>query len=357
MNYIKTFFFFLSFLLFTLAAHSQGQQDFRETIGNEAFGSWDVPANWKNNNNPNPGGGDRFNITIESTDTIIVERDLNEFVNRLTLNVKASAYLKVEGNFEVRNHLTLNIDEGATFIVTGDIIMHVQGSINLNGTLQANSISGQNPNTNNITGDGTIHITGPGISGIDMGDFDGETVYEPMYDPLPVELLSFEGSVCDHGVELKWVTATETNNMGFEIQRQNNQSQQWEVIGWVDGHYNHNGILNYSFTDNNPEPGVNYYRLKQMDYDGKYEYLGPLSVVFDKSLANEEVAFRVIKSGHIWHIAVPHDEVYLVEVYETSGRKLYSREVINNLSIPAPGIPVIIRVIGHSQNVSSRVVI
>ncbi|MGE5365165.1 MAG: T9SS type A sorting domain-containing protein [Bacteroidota bacterium] len=89
---------------------------------------------------------------------------------------------------------------------------------------------------------------------------------------LPVELSSFTGELKGSSVSLKWNTATEVNNHGFEIERQIAENSGWEKIGFVEGHGNSNSPLNYSFVDAGAPKGKLSYRLKQIDTDGKYEY-------------------------------------------------------------------------------------
>jgi hypothetical protein len=90
---------------------------------------------------------------------------------------------------------------------------------------------------------------------------------------IPVELTSFEGNVVDGDVRLKWATATETNNLGFEIYRTNqNDKQSWKKIGFVQGHGTTTEPQSYSFLDETILSGTYQYRLKQIDYDGSYEY-------------------------------------------------------------------------------------
>ncbi|MEP0862519.1 MAG: T9SS type A sorting domain-containing protein [Ignavibacterium sp.] len=100
---------------------------------------------------------------------------------------------------------------------------------------------------------------------------------------LPVELKSFTASVEDKSVKLKWVTATEINNFGFEVERSlisdggNNLS--WEKIGFVSGSGNSNSEKSYSFTDLHPSGGSKFsYRLKQIDNNGKYIYSNVIEI-------------------------------------------------------------------------------
>ena len=100
--------------------------------------------------------------------------------------------------------------------------------------------------------------------------------------PLPVELTSFKATTSLANVYLNWSTATEVNNYGFEIQRQKteirNQKSEWENIGFVQGSGNSNSPKEYSFTDT-PTGGQQFqYRLKQIDFDGKFEYSETIEV-------------------------------------------------------------------------------
>lgn len=95
-------------------------------------------------------------------------------------------------------------------------------------------------------------------------------------NPLPVELTSFSAKIIGKTILLKWQTATEINNFGFEIERALSATmplQGWETIGFVNGNGNSNSIKDYSFIDKHPEGvGEIKYRLKQIDNDGKFEY-------------------------------------------------------------------------------------
>ena len=97
------------------------------------------------------------------------------------------------------------------------------------------------------------------------------TVYAST-NALPVELTSFIGKPNEAGVELKWVTATEINNYGFEIERRLIESANWMKVGFVKGSGSSLVKKNYSFSDKNISVGKYFYRLKQIDFDGKIEY-------------------------------------------------------------------------------------
>jgi hypothetical protein len=88
---------------------------------------------------------------------------------------------------------------------------------------------------------------------------------------LPVELVAFKGEVVKGNHQLSWVTASETDNAGFEVQRAKD-AQQWETLGFVKGYGTTLEKQHYQFLDRQPLEGINYYRLKQLDTDGAFEY-------------------------------------------------------------------------------------
>ncbi|HEX2788358.1 MAG TPA: T9SS type A sorting domain-containing protein [Ignavibacteria bacterium] len=89
---------------------------------------------------------------------------------------------------------------------------------------------------------------------------------------LPVELMSFTYNVNRNIVNLNWSTNSEINNSGFDIERRIAGSNTWSKIGNVEGSGNTNEPKNYSFTDNGLQTGKYNYRLKQIDFNGNYEY-------------------------------------------------------------------------------------
>lgn len=88
---------------------------------------------------------------------------------------------------------------------------------------------------------------------------------------LPVELTSFNAVGTADGVELKWETATETNNQGFDVER-STDLRYFTRIGFVNGNGTTTSKSSYSFVDKNTASGKLYYRLKQMDFGGTFEY-------------------------------------------------------------------------------------
>jgi hypothetical protein len=88
---------------------------------------------------------------------------------------------------------------------------------------------------------------------------------------VPVELTSFFATTGGSSVNLRWSTATELNNSGFDVERKSNSSD-WTKISFVPGFGTTTEVKNYSFSDNNLTVGKYSYRLKQVDFDGTFEY-------------------------------------------------------------------------------------
>ena len=88
---------------------------------------------------------------------------------------------------------------------------------------------------------------------------------------LPVEMDEFSGEARDKVNVLEWKTLSETNNSHFEVERTTDPNKGFEMIGEVEGHGNSSEAHSYTFVDETPMTS-GYYRLKQVDFDGEYEY-------------------------------------------------------------------------------------
>jgi photosystem II stability/assembly factor-like uncharacterized protein len=96
--------------------------------------------------------------------------------------------------------------------------------------------------------------------------------FGPNVNALPVELQSFTSSVNGNNAKLEWSTVNEQNNSGFDIERKNVNENNWKKINFVQGNGTTNESKNYSYEDKNITSGKYQYRLKQIDFNGNYEY-------------------------------------------------------------------------------------
>lgn len=117
-----------------------------------------------------------------------------------------------------------------------------------------------------------------------LGDTLGNNFFKPMVistQPnyyVPVELASFQAISENGHIILEWLTATESNNYGFEIQRRAAASLDWKTIGFVQGKGTTTNAQQYRFVDDQIAAGSYYYRLKQIDFDGRFEFSAEIYV-------------------------------------------------------------------------------
>ena len=115
--------------------------------------------------------------------------------------------------------------------------------------------------------------------------FDKNLLISTPYQTLPVELIYFYALSQSNGIYLKWGTATEINNFGFEIERAYSLPTGWETIDFVLGGGTSNVPIDYEYLDSLVNmTGMIYYRLKQIDIVGGFEYSDTIAVDFVNSV-------------------------------------------------------------------------
>lgn len=141
---------------------------------------------------------------------------------------------------------------------------------------------------------------------------------------LPVELLNFTGYENNQKIELLWETASETNNDYFTIYR-SNDGVSFKPIGKIEGAGNSSQYNSYQFTDKNPSDGINYYLLKQTDFDGKFSTSDVIAINFNK-LINEFIIYPNPVNEHLT-INLNNSQTKLIEY---SIINTFGEIVINN---------------------------
>ncbi len=142
-------------------------------------------------------------------------------------------------------------------------------------------------------------------------------------NPLPVELINF-GSDCESGsVKIEWTTLTEINNNYFIVEKSYDAINFFELTT-VNGAGNSNSIINYSTIDYNPSSGINYYGLKQVDFDGAINYHKIASVSCNPS--NFTVDQIVLNNQSLnFNITTTQDEDITIYFYDYRGRIISSK--------------------------------
>jgi hypothetical protein len=158
---------------------------------------------------------------------------------------------------------------------------------------------------------------------------------------LPVELTDYTANLTpDCGVQLDWVTATETNNDYFTIER-SSDGENWTKIAQVKGHGNSTQTLHYTYIDKGHVPGTNYYHLTQTDFDGKINDLPKRSVNVDCE-ANPGISMSPNPASTVLCVALEGIEVQSVELsfIDMSSRIIAKKQVNPSEAIDVSDIPM-----------------
>lgn len=161
----------------------------------------------------------------------------------------------------------------------------------------------------------------------------GNGVYEAAIDiTVPVELTSFIAEVHNEKIILKWSTASETNNNGFEIQR-SLDGKSFTTVGFVTGHGTATEPNNYSYTDGD-QSGRVYYRLKQLDYNGAYSYSNIISVdaITINDFVLEQNFPNPFNPSTIIQFQIPVESFVSLKIFDVQGKEIST--LINDLKQP-----------------------
>lgn len=160
---------------------------------------------------------------------------------------------------------------------------------------------------------------------------------------LPVELIEFTARSNESGATLNWITASEIDNDGFEIQKSSNGTD-FEVIGFVNGAGNSNEITSYKFIDTN---FINeaFYRLKQIDFDGDWEF-SPIIYLNDPKLFNQISVYPIpLTSDSKLELGGLSIENVKVQIFNLNGSNVFhtnywssETDLINNLMTLESGL-------------------
>jgi hypothetical protein len=290
----------------------------------------------------------KFNNNIMVTDASFNLNSLNtagiawEYSVIQLLNASGSPFSDVSGPSFTPGSASQYVSAGVGYsgqAGMGNFVSASTGTVTGVGTNSTTSgTSGTNDAISSF-GYSTVGLTtGTQIGGITMttcledvrGTSDGATNFtSSLFDftitgciassPAPVEFFDFLGKRISKGIELHFSTASETNNDFFTIER-SADARTFENIGEIKGAGNSTSNISYTYTDENPLPGINYYRIKQTDYDGQYAYSDIKSVRYT-SAGNLSITPRTTEG----RLQVATDmEDYAVGIYNVAGQQVKS---------------------------------
>jgi hypothetical protein len=152
---------------------------------------------------------------------------------------------------------------------------------------------------------------------------------------LPVELLYFYGEKQGEDVQLSWQTATELNNSHFDVEW-SKDGVNFEKIGEVAGAGTTNDIQFYDFLHTTPVDGQNYYRLRQVDFDGKFEFTNIIQVVFDGA---SRTTINVFPNPATDYLKIESSESSLMQMFDIQGRLFVEQQISTYENIDISQLP------------------
>jgi len=148
---------------------------------------------------------------------------------------------------------------------------------------------------------------------------------------LPIELVSFEGALKGREVILEWVTASELNNEKFEIEH-SLDGKTFTIIGTIAGQGTSDVTTHYSMVHPTPAGGINYYRMKQVDFDGNFEYSEIINV---KNNTRNSISFSPNPFSTKILISADDQEIKWIEgssiiLYDGQGQIVLKKQITAN---------------------------
>lgn len=145
---------------------------------------------------------------------------------------------------------------------------------------------------------------------------------------LPVELTEFKAEKTEKGqVTLQWQTASEINNEGFDIEHATD-GRNFTKIEFINGYGTTNDYQNYSFAHNTPAVGKNYYRLKQMDYDGAFDYSKVVIIDLRKTDGNLSVHPTLVND--FMQVNFASQQTATATIQDQTGRPILQQTIAAN---------------------------
>ena len=145
--------------------------------------------------------------------------------------------------------------------------------------------------------------------------------------PFPIELVDFTAERRKNTVECNWITASEINNNYFIVER-SRDTKNVEDVGRIDGAGNSTSNKYYAFKDESPMDGLSYYRLKQIDYDGRMSFSHWVPVSFLKKMNQLLLYPNPAKTGLSCDFLTAENGEATIGIYDLAGKIIFSEKKI-----------------------------
>ncbi|MFN4235469.1 MAG: T9SS type A sorting domain-containing protein [Bacteroidia bacterium] len=260
-------------------------------------GNWGTASTWTCSGGPAPG--DTIFILAGHTVTVAATVSYHPSPNPM--------YIVIEG--------TLHFDNGKKLRLPCNSGVRTVGS----GQITAVGYTGSSEN---------IEICGTVVWRASDGPVTTPTSFGTPFSPLPVSLINFIALQKNNAILIKWSTSIEINNDFFTIEI-SKDGENFKAIKIIKGAGFSNEILEYSFLHEKPYSGINYYRLKQTDYDGTFTYSDIIAVNFKNIDSKLNVFPNPIFNQQFTLSGLAKDEVYSISICDLSGRIIKSIKTEN----------------------------
>ncbi|MEO5642170.1 MAG: T9SS type A sorting domain-containing protein [Bacteroidia bacterium] len=186
---------------------------------------------------------------------------------------------------------------------------------------------GPNITTQTNAGTGGSSCSGCTVeNGVPGGGPNNTGIFVNTNNPLPVELINFTAQLNGNRVDVTWQTASEINNDYFIVERAADSQTQTE-LGTVDGNGTSTQMHSYSFPDLAPNPGMNYYRLRQVDFNGSIYYSDWVAVEFMPSATYVSIFPNPSEGTVNVQFSGYEDELISVSVIDVTGRIIEKKQL------------------------------
>ncbi|GIV37652.1 MAG: hypothetical protein KatS3mg032_2031 [Cyclobacteriaceae bacterium] len=304
-----------------------------------------------NGNNGQISGN--FNLRLDENTVTTVKAggsiaNVNQVLvqNNSVLIVEDNAFIGTGINMQIQDGSTLNVHSGGEVYLNN---FHMQGNstLILNGFMEvANNFTTTNSN-HSVSGSGglLVHgnidlgnntnwsglawcLNGGGTSDAPPAHDDCDYVYA-IQGSLPVQLVKFQSRIVNNTVLLEWTTASEVNNNFFVVERSANAIE-FEPLDTLQGAGTTDHPVDYTFTDNSPLFVINYYRLRQVDFDGSHNYSPVISAQIDITVTEPQISIYPNPSQGAFYIkTMESGQLPQIKALFTAGGKTVNIGSIN----------------------------